>query len=541
MLQDEDMRPFTPAPEEYYSPFMWDGADQMVFRPLSRFFAVDPAGEAINVNALDEAPDSSFFQNRIGARPMTPEQLALGACAQEPPLDTAAPIMIGGAKPDGANPGFIVKDAGGRRYLLKFDGLLQPERATGADVVGSILYHAAGYHAPCNRIVFFDRRVLHIETDATSEDDEGDERPLRKADIDEVLSKAVRLPDGRYRASASLFLPGRPLGPFRYEGTRDDDPNDVVAHEDRRELRGGYVIAAWLNHFDAREQNTLDVWMEETKGGRGHVRHYYIDFGDCFGSLWDWDGISRRLGPSGYFKLDHIVRDIVTLGMVERPWERAGYGPSGAVFAYYGRFDEFDPDAWFPGYPNPAFTRRSERDAAWMARILARIGRDHLRAAVAEAKFSNPLHESELLRILEGRRARILRRFLSRVSPLAAPIVEHASATGTSALCLDDLATASGTVSRRARAYRGSAYPDGDTGKALALQPRAEPVDRVCVPLPAIGGATQQKPAYLIVDVRGIVRGRDEQEAPARVHLYDFGNGRYLVVGLERPDSTEPP
>ena len=136
---------------------------------------------------------------------------------------------------------------------------------------------------------------------------------------------------------------------------------------------------------------------------------------------------------------------------------------------------------------------------------------------------------------------RILRRFLSVLSPLAAPAVEPASATATSALCLDDLATASGTISRKARAYRGHAYPEGDTAKALALQPRATPTDRVCVPLPAIGGATPAKPAYLIVDVRGVVRGHEEQEAPARVHLYDYGNGRYLVVGLERPDNTDPP
>jgi hypothetical protein len=45
----------------------------------------------------------------------------------------------------------------------------------------------------------------------------------------------------------------------------------------------------------------------------------------------------------------------------------------------------------------------------------------------------------------------------------------------------------------------------------------------------------------LVVDLRGVVRGQEEQEAPARVHLYDFGGGSYLVVGLERPDSSDPP
>ncbi|HMI93623.1 MAG TPA: hypothetical protein VK509_19755, partial [Polyangiales bacterium] len=66
LWRDPDQHPFAPAPEEYVSPFAWDGADQMVFRPISRFFAVDPAGRAVNVNALDEVPDSSWFENRIG-------------------------------------------------------------------------------------------------------------------------------------------------------------------------------------------------------------------------------------------------------------------------------------------------------------------------------------------------------------------------------------------------------------------------------------------------------------------------------------------
>jgi hypothetical protein len=534
MWRDDDMRPFAPRPADYDSPFAWDGADQMLFRPLARFFAVDPAGDSVNVNAFDEVPDSSFFENRIGLRPMSPEEFARGSCG---PADVTPvpPWTVTGAKPNGQNPGFLIKDASGRRFLLKFDGLVQPERATSADVIGSILYHAAGYHAPCNRIVQFERGVLRIDSSATSEDSAGNARRIVESDVDLVLSKAVRLPDGRFRASASLFLPGRPIGPFRYEGTRDDDPNDVVPHEDRRELRGGYVLAAWLNHFDAREQNTLDVWIE-TGGGRGYVRHYYLDFGDCFGSLWDWDGISRRLGPSGYFKLDHIARDLVTLGLAERPWETARFGRAGAVFGYFGDPQPFDPDAWFPGYPNPAFSRRQERDSAWMARILARIGREHLRAAVAEAKFSDPSVARELMRVLLARRERILRRFLSSVSPLTQP---QLSEPDQREVCLSDLATYSGIVPRELRQYRALAYVNG---KRVSLAARAGGLDRVCAPLPRTRNASARHPVYVILDVRGEVLGREEREGPARVHLYDFGPDRApRIAGLERPERSEPP
>ncbi len=56
VTHDNDERPMASPPGSYESPFMWDGANQLVFRPIARFWAVDPAGIAANVNAVDEVP-----------------------------------------------------------------------------------------------------------------------------------------------------------------------------------------------------------------------------------------------------------------------------------------------------------------------------------------------------------------------------------------------------------------------------------------------------------------------------------------------------
>ena len=68
------------APEPYESPIYWDGADSLVFRPLSESLGLVTSGESVNVNALDEVPDSAWFVNRIGMHAMTPAELARGAC-----------------------------------------------------------------------------------------------------------------------------------------------------------------------------------------------------------------------------------------------------------------------------------------------------------------------------------------------------------------------------------------------------------------------------------------------------------------------------
>ena len=549
MWRDDDTRPFhtrcTPDPEEpghqlcvpeaYVSPFAWDAIDNSVFLPVSRALAVRPSHEAFNVNSLDEVPDSSWFQNRIGRFGMTPEELVRGPCEGGPtldPTDDAGSWLIDQGKPNGANPGFRIRSVKSGKFMLKADIGGEPERATAAAAIAARLYHAAGYYTPCDSVLYLHPSLLELKPGLRFADNSGLERLFDQAALQKVLDNAARRGD-RVRMSASRWLPGRAIGPFTYSGVREDDPNDVIPHEHRRELRGARLFAAWLNHFDAREQNSMNTWMAEDQSDPdstpGHIRHWYLDFGDCFGSQWDWDAISRRLGHAHYLDFGYLASDFLTLGMIERPWDRSRLDDRARIFGYFSARD-FEPEAWRGGYPNPAFAEMTERDGAWAARLIARFTARHLQAAVAAGDLTNPTHSRVLVDALLSRRKAILRRYLTRLSPLADVSVEGRT------LCARDVARASGAFEPTAFRYGARLYA-GERLSPLGTAGVRREADRLCVELPrAPSGERTSAQRYLIVDLsNGLSPG------PLRAHLYDRGALGYELAGLERPETAEAP
>jgi hypothetical protein len=530
MVRDDDETPFAEEPDEYVSPFAWDGANQIVFRPIARFFAVDPAGRATNVNAFDEVPNSSWFENRISMKPVSAAEMQMGPCGEKV-LDPNAPDgawTIDKGKSNGANPGFRVNIKGIGKFMLKVDPPGEPERATGATAIAARLYHAAGYYAPCDSVVYFKPSVLKLTPGLSVTDNSGVSKPFDEKALKKVLDGASKRND-LLRMGASRWLPGKPIGPYRYEGTRKDDPNDVIDHEDRRELRGARVLAAWLNHFDSREQNTMDVFVpqnpgdEKAKGGPGYVRHYILDLGDCFGSVWNWDEISRRLGHAYYFDVPYLTEDFVTFGTIERPWERARR--EGGIFNYFSERD-FDPDLWRGGYPNPAFQRMTEADGAWMARIIGRMNDDLVKAAVAMGQYDEQA-TAYLTRVLLIRRDVILKRYLTKISPLSDVRIEGDQ------LCATDLARAS-HVASGAPSYRIEYRRWEDDARATLPASAASDTD-VCTTLPhrTPVGRPDDAANYMVVSLRTA-----SARYPLHVHLYDLGSKGFQVVGLERPESA---
>jgi hypothetical protein len=519
------------APEPYVSPLIWDGLDNSVFRPIAKIFAVDPPREAINVNALDEVPDSAWFKNRIGMRQPTRAELLRGACSAEEMLDgftaKAGSWIIDQGKPNGASPGFRIKVGGKRKFMLKTDTKEQPERPSAASAIGAAIYHAVGFNTSCEQVIFVDRRALALQPGLEFTDNSGITRPFDEAALEGVLAHASAR-DGYVRLQASAWLPGYLLGPFRYEGTRSDDDNDVIPHEDRRDLRGARLVAAWINHFDAREQNTMDSWI--ASGGApdsspGHVRHYYLDTSDSFGSEWAWEGISRRLGQSYLLDWGDIGQDFVTLGIPTRPWERVERTPGMEPFGYFG-WREFDPETWKNEYPNPAFSRATERDNAWMARILSHFDAADVRALVDLGKFSRREHAEYLADVLERRLLLILARYLSRLSPIA-----DVKVTAPDRICATDLA-------RRRRVWEDARFryvAEWHAGqRKVAVPVEVASGGAICLRLPKAAG---DEPSAAGLQHAMVTIANGISRYPLRVHLYDQGSGGgYQLVGLERQE-----
>lgn len=528
LRHDTDLRPFKApcrredgeircAPEEYVSPLVWDGADNMVFRPLAESFAVEGAREAVNANSVDEVADSAWFTARLGARPFGVAELRRGACTAEQLLnpDGAAPgsWLIDQGKANGASPGFRVKLEGQGKYLFKSDDPV-PERPSAASVIGAAAYHAVGFNTSCEQVVYFDPSLLKLKPGLRATANFEAEKPFDQRALQKILDKLPRR-GRRVRMQASAWLPGLPLGPFRYEGTRHDDPNDIIPHEHRRELRGARLLAAWLDHFDAREQNTMDSWITEGTSPQapGRVIHYYLDTSDCLGSEWAWDGISRRLGRSYVFDWADIGSDFVTLGLRRRPWELVKRTRGREIFGYF-EDEHFVPEDWKMEYPNPAFSRMTERDGAWMARILARFSPEMVRALAELGQFSDPGNTAHVARVLEGRLVRILQRYLTRLSPLADLRIEGER------LCGIDLARARGLVST---SYRYTARLE--SGTPLSVQ--VSNGGGWCVALRHVPRRDYQRITIESSAARG----------PLVAHLYDWGEqGGFRLAGLERPE-----
>jgi len=397
----------------YYAAFFNSEAGERWKRaldvPRHARMAVGAPKQAANVNALDEVPDSSWFTNRHALRPMTIEKLLQGPNRGDPPDFTKARITK--AKTEGVTPGLQVTDSKNREYLIKFDQKDYPELQSGAEVISTKVLFAAGYNVPENYISYIDPEKLEI-VDGVEIGQGKSKQPFTREELNKLLQKASRRPDGRYRVLASRILEGTPKGPFSYVGLRKDDPNDLIPHEHRRELRGLRVIASWINHWDVKEGNTLDMYVDEQ--GRKFLRHYLIDFGSSLGG--GRSPLEYFHGREYAFDAGTMMKELFTLGLYVTPDEKM----TPLIYPQVGIFssEDFDPGDWIPSFHVMPFDNMTREDAYWATRIILSFTDEELLQIVKTAEYTDPKVTDYVLKVLLDRRRSISKYWLEDINPI---------------------------------------------------------------------------------------------------------------------------
>jgi hypothetical protein len=477
---------------------------------------------AMNINTLDEVPNSSWFTNRIGRMDMSVKELVTG-----PDRFAAVSLdrwIVSSGKSTGLQPGFRMTDPDGHLYQIEFDPPSNPELATGAEIIGTAFYHAFGYHTVDVYLSELDPDKLTISEKATQYDRlRGERRKLTRRDVDDVLRRAARQPNGKYRVLVSRFADGKPLGNFRYYGTRPDDPNDIVPHEHRRELRGARVFGAWLNHDDSRGVNSLDMLQAENQ--RRYVKHYMFDFGSIMGS---GTVFAQRHRPGNEYILEWKPGwlTLATFGLYARPWTRISYPD---VPASVGRFEasSFDAEAWRPEYPNAAFDNMRADDAFWAARIVARFDQAAVRAVVEKARYTDPRATFYLTGTLMRRREKVLQTWLTKLNP----VVDFAI-SATNELTFDNLAERAG-LTRPPQDYRVQwARFDNLTGVATRAGQAIVPDRRMRLPEELV----KSPPEFLEAQISATHPDYPSWAVPVTVHFRRAGSGWTLVGVTRQPD-----
>jgi hypothetical protein len=396
--------------------FAFDAVDNLLLDPG------DPTPDvpAQNVNTLGEVPDSSWFTNRIGRRPMAVDEVARPEWNGGP---ADGPWTVVAARTDGRTPGFVIDDRDGQRWFIKFDPPGHKGMGTGSEVLVSRLMWALGYNVPHYTVVHLRADRLVLGRDARITPRGFHERRMRPLDVEKLLRRADREADGSYCVSASRELPGAPLGPFRFHGTRPDDPNDIVPHEHRRELRALRVFSAWVNHVELRAGNTLDTLV--TEDGRAIVRHFLLDFGATLGSAqagmrpW-WEGHEYMYEPGPVWKA------AASFGLWVPAWRKLDVHESPAIGRMPALHEPFDPDRWKPGIPNAAMRHMRDDDAFWAAQRVMAFTDAMIHAVVRTAHFTSEPDTQFIAESLMARRNAIGRTYLTRINPVVEPALSPA-------------------------------------------------------------------------------------------------------------------
>jgi hypothetical protein len=403
---------------------------------------------------------------------------------------------------------------------LKFDSSEFPEQETATHVIVGKLLWACGFNVTEDFLVMFRTTDLVLAPDAVTKDLQGNKRPLDRAKLERDLAQLAST-DGTFRGMASRWLAGKALGGHPAEGVRDDDPNDRIAHELRRDLRGSYSIMAWLDHVDIQEGNFIDMWATDRHDPKRHyVKHYLVDFGKSLGVM-STTGHDPRRGHEYVVDLADMSRSLVTGGVVLRPWEHREVPSLRGVGLFEAK--TFDPGAWKPDSPAYVpFLVADRIDKLWGARILIRFTREQLRAIVETGRLSDPRAVDYITDTLVARQRATARYWFARTSPL-----ERFAITD-GALCFDDPAVIHHLTAGETR-YAVTRLARDEHALGPAIEVHADPHGRTCTGPIAL---SSDGDGYTIVEIDTVA----DHPLSIFVHIArDPASGAARVIGIWRP------
>jgi hypothetical protein len=462
-------------------------------RPLVEAFEPERVPDARDVNAVDEVPRSSWFSPTPG----DPSPLGSHG-APVPPLAAQAADLVDDALP--------VRDARGVSYLLVRDPPDRPEMATGAAMVASRLLRALGWITADTTLADVARKDVVAMAPAA-----GQPTTAQAAAIGAFFAPPKGAPSDRLRVAAVEWPGGVDLGPTPTLGARKDDPNDGVAHTDRRTLRALGTVGAWLRLRRFGPSTLRDVYVGEP--GKGHVVHALVRLDAALGA----GSVVRPQDPNEADPVDYDpLRDLATLGLA-----KPADAPTQTRFPALGELDaRVLPRDARPSPPLDPVDRALPADAYWAAKRIAALSAEAITSAIAAARYSAPFVSAELARLLEARRAAVVARAMAAVTPCEVDRVEGAR------LVLRDEALVRRAADAASTRYAVALLDDHDRplGPAAVARPEG---GRFVVDL---GPAIAARATYFLV---GVVAVRADHASPRRFEAHFVATaGAPRLVGV---------
>ncbi len=497
-----------------------DQFDQLLDLPRAFRKVSGNPKEALDVDPFGEVYNSSWYTNRNTKSKLTVDEIAKGPNTGVGP-DQSGSWVITRAKAQGVTPGFSIKDKNGDNFVIKFEPTGFRELSSGAEVVSTKLFYAAGYNVPENYITYFDPSILVLEDNVKFTDEKGQKRFMNQNDLEEIVNRLELLPDGKVRAVASKYIQGRGLGPFKYYKTRADDPNDFIPHQYRRELRGMRVFAAWLGHYDTKANNSYDAYVTDDSG-KSYVKHYMMDFGSTLGSQ---SSAPKQdfIGFENQFDTKALFLNILTLGLYVRPYERLDYD----YYPSIGRFtsQHFHPQKYKFIFPNPSFEKMTDIDGYWGARLVMSFTDEQIKAVVESAQYTDNEAKNYLINTLIERRDIVGRYWFEKMNPL--DYFEIITRPAGSELQFKDIALESGLENPVNTSYKYEIFVDDGEFNITGEIKQGERLQ-----IPSIN--LQDKDQYIVIRIKTNRSELDKSLNPVSIYLSKGSENNYKIAGIQR-------